>query len=222
MRQLLLAGFVVCSFLGIAQTGVNGGITMIKGFGTPKAYPGIHLGVEIPRDDQVSYFGRITGTLSNKNDNVRTVNVEAIDPTTTFPSAKTIDYETKMNYTNIEGGTRYYFGNGYDYGWSAYGGSMFMLSINTVRAKFGDYDQSLYKLPDGFTDKGRIIGLNLGLNAGVKNHFSFGMLYFDMTLAYSLYAIPSNSLAAGQSSANGGLFTPLTFSFNLGFRKDLY
>jgi len=218
MRQLLLAGFMVSTFLGIAQTGVNGGITMIKGFGVPKAYPGIHLGVEIPRDDQVSYFGRITTTLSNTSDETGFANAEARDLATS-PQVKQVEYAVKMNYTNIEGGTRYYIGNGYDYGWSAYGGSMFMLSINTIHAKFKDFDESLYQLQSGFTDKGRILGLNLGLNAGIKNHFSFGMLYFDMTLAYSLYAIPSNSLA---QQGGSGLYTPLMFAFNLGFRKDLY
>ncbi|MBI3238726.1 MAG: hypothetical protein HYZ43_07810, partial [Flavobacteriia bacterium] len=68
MKQIVLIGSLLISVLGMAQTGVSGGITMIKGFGIPKAYPGIHIGVEIPRDDEVSYFGRLTTTLSNMSD----------------------------------------------------------------------------------------------------------------------------------------------------------
>lgn len=218
MRQLLLLACVALTFVGWAQTGVSGGLTMIKGFGVPKAYPGIHIGVEIPRDDEVSFYGRVTSTLSNQSDEVAQANAEARDPMTS-PQVKTVSYRTKMNYINIEGGTRYYLGNGYDYGWSAYGGSVFMLSINSVKADFEDFDESLYELEPGLTDKGRIIALNLGLNAGVKNHFTFGMLYFDMTLGYALFAIPSNKIASQGGSL---LYSPLTFGFNFGFRKDLY
>jgi hypothetical protein len=219
MRQLLLLGFVALAVLGRAQTGVSGGLTMIKGFGIPKAYPGIHIGVEIPRDDEVSFYGRVTATLANASNETATTNVEARDPATTFPNVKQVNYNVKMNYINLEGGTRYYIGNGYDYGWSAYGGSVFMLSINSVKADFDDYDEDKYALTEGLTERGRILALNLGLNAGVKNHFMFGMLYFDMTLGYALFAIPSNQIA---SQGGGYLYSPLTFGFNFGFRKDLY
>jgi hypothetical protein len=219
MRQLLLLGFVAFALIGRAQTGVSGGFTMLKGFGIPKVYPGIHLGVEIPRDDEVSFYGRVTATLSNASGEESSINVEARDPATTFPNVKQVNYDVKMNYVNLEGGTRYYIGNGYDYGWSAYGGSMFMLSINSVKAQFSDFDEDKYALPNGMTEKGRILALNLGLNAGVKNHFMFGMLYFDLTLGYALFAIPSNDIA---NQGGGQMYSPLTFGFNLGFRKDLY
>lgn len=219
MRYLIVLVALLTTLTGMAQTGVSGGVTMIKGFGVPKPYPGMHLGIEIPRDDQISYFGRITGTFSNTGDERGQATVEARDPNTTFPNVMNVGYDYKMNYINIEGGTRYYLGNGYDYGWAAYGGSMFMLSINNIKANYDDYDETLYKLQEGFFEKGRIIALNIGLNAGVKNHFSFGMLYFDMSLAYSLFALPSNALASQTGST---MFSPLVFSFNLGFRKDLY
>lgn len=219
MKTLLLLTGLLLTLAVNAQTGVSGGITMIKGFGIPKPYPGIHVGIEIPRDDEVSFYGRITTTLSNMSDEVGTTNVEARDPTTTFPNVKEINYTVKMNYVNLEGGTRYYIGNGYDYGWSAYGGSLFMLTVNSVKADFSDYDEAKYALPSGMTRKGSIVALNLGLNAGIKNHFMFGMMYFDVTFGYSLFAIPSNSLA---SSGGGLMYSPLTFGFNLGYRKDLF
>lgn len=219
MRRILLLGSLVLTLAGYSQTGVSGGVTMIKGFGVKNIYPGLHLGIEIPRDDEVSFYGRVSATMSNQSDREQTTNVEARDPTTTFPTVKQVTYNLKMNYINIEGGTRYYIGNGYDYGWSAYGGSLFMLSVNSLKANFSDYDEALYKLPDDMSRKGSIMGLSLGLNAGIKNHFTFGMLYFDMTLAYSLFAIPSNHMA---QSLGPQLYTPLIFSFNLGFRKDIF
>lgn len=218
MRQLLLLGFVALTVLGRAQTGVSGGLTMIKGFGVPRAYPGMHIGIEIPRDDEVSYYGRITATLANTADEKGITNAEARDLMTS-PQVMEVEYAVKMNYLNLEGGTRYYLGNGYDYGWSAYGGSLFQLSINTVKADYGDFDESKYELQDGLTEKGRILTFNLGLNAGVKNHFSFGMLYFDVTMGYTLFVIPSNQIA---SQGGSQLYSPLNFGFNLGFRKDLY
>lgn len=220
MKSILITLLII--FLGattFAQTGISGGMSLIKAFGVPKAYPGLHFGFEIPRDDEVSYFARITATLANPIEGYDSTRVEAIDPSTTFPGVLDIDFQPTYNYINIEGGTRYYLGSGYDYGFSVYGGSLFMLSINSIKARYGDYDESKYTLPDGFDTKGRILGLNLGLNAGVKNHFSFGMLYFDITFAYSLFAIPNNALA---QSVGGQNFSPLNFAFNLGFRKDLY
>jgi len=204
----------------MAQTGVAGGLTVLKAFGVPKVYPGIHIGIEIPRDSEVSYFGRITYTLPNYVSD--SMQVEAID-LNTYPYVDYKDVRLGMNYFNIEGGTRYYLGgNGYDYGWSAYGGSLLMLSINTVKFKVDEeFDESKYRFSDAsgndLPEKGSIVALSFGLNAGVKNHWSFGMLYFDINLAYSLFALPSNQLAQTKSS-----FSPLLFGFNLGFRKDLY
>lgn len=218
MKKLLLSAGLILTLTANAQTGVSGGITMIKGFGVPNLYPGIHLGIEIPRDDEVSFYGRITTTMSNRSDKKYSVNVEAREATT-FPNVMSVDYTTKFNYINFEGGTRYYIGNGYDYGWSAYGGSLFMLSVNSIKADIASYDESKYQLPSDFTRKGSIVALNLGLNAGIKNHFMFGMVYFDMTFAYSLFAIPSNTMA---SSVGGNMFSPLTFAFNLGYRKDIF
>lgn len=219
MKHVITLVALFATLTGIAQTGVGGGVTMIKAFGIRKAYPGMHIGIEIPRDDQISYFGRITGTFSNTGDERGQAVVEARDPNTTFPNVLNVGYDYKMNYLNIEGGTRYYLGNGYDYGWAAYGGSMFMLTINNIKANYDDYDESLYKLQEGYNEKGRIIALNIGLNAGVKNHFSFGMLYFDVSLGYSLFALPNNNLA---SQVGVTMFRPLIFGFNLGYRKDIY
>lgn len=216
MKAALL--FIACLLIflpGSAQVGVGGGATLIKGIGVKRPYTGIHIGVEIPRDDEVSYFGRLSLTLRNKGTDTLPASAEAIDPST-FPVIQNVGYMISDNFTTIEGGTRYYLGSGYDYGWSAYGGSVLMLVINSVRADYADYDESKYRLQQGYESKGSIVGFNLGLNGGVKNHFPFGMLYFDVTATYGLFAIASSEFA------KAGNYSLLTFAFNVGFRKDLY
>src|SRR5688572_33407947 len=104
MQRRILFLFLLITSLSQAQTGVSGGLSLIKGFCVPKPYPGIHLGVEIPRDDEVSFFARITATLSNYVSD--SVMVEAIDPMTS-PQTDYKRVSVGMNYFNIEGGTRY-------------------------------------------------------------------------------------------------------------------
>lgn len=219
--KTLFLSLVLVAHYTSAQTGVSSGLTILKSFGIQKPYTGMHIGVEIPRDDEQSFFGRVTFTLKNKVDD--SLISTAIDPTTTFPQQKYADTRFGFSYLNFEGGTRYYIGSGYDFGWSAYGGTIFGVSISNISRKTTDkdFDESKYEFVGSdnspYPEKGRIIALNLGLNAGVKNHFVFGMLYFDVTLGYSILALPSNNLAAEYNQ-----FSQLMFSFNLGFRKDIF
>lgn len=221
MKNAWITCFVLLTTIGInAQTGVSGGLSLLKGFGVDKVYTGVHLGIEIPKDDEVSFFVRMTTTLRNYE--TGQITGQAIDPTTTSPQVVTTDCRFGTSYFNIEGGTRYYLGNGYDYGWSAYGGTLFTLSTMGIRRDVtGTIDESKYQFVSSdnyeYTSKGRTIAVNIGLNAGVKNHFSFGMLYFDVTAGYALFALNSNALARDYSS-----YSPLLFTFNLGFRKDIF
>lgn len=218
-KSLLISLLMFVAFTGKAQTGVAGGATLVKGIGYSGVYSGIHLGVEIPRDDMVSFFGRIITTLPNSvNDSIR---VEAIDPTTTFPSTKYVPCKFSNSVFNIQAGTRYYLGNGYDYGLSAYGGSIFELATLGVRKKSDAYDETKYQFISSsgtaYTNKGRTIAVSLGLNAGIKYNTYFGVLYFDITGSYSLFGIGTNALATDYSR-----YSPLNVTFNLGFRKDIF
>ncbi len=219
-NNLIIVFFLFVVKLAFAQTGVSSGLTVIKSFGIQKPYTGMHIGLEIPRDDEQSFFGRVTFTLKNKIDD--SLYATAIDGTTTFPQQKYAATQFGFSFLNFEGGTRYYIGSGYDFGWSGYGGTIFGVSISNISRKTtGDIDESKYEFVASdntpYPEKGRIIALNLGLNAGVKNHFAFGMLYFDVTLGYSILALPSNSLAAEYNQ-----FSQLMFSFNFGYRKDIF
>jgi hypothetical protein len=153
-----------------------------------------------------------------------TANVTAIDLTTS-PYNLSVNYLSSTNYTTIEGGTRYYLGNDYDNGFSVYGGSNFMLIINSVRNNYEKFDytgqyewENGYELPQNTEDKGKIISIALGLQGGVKYTFpARGTIFADLTGSYALFGKASN-----QTAANSNLYAPMIFSFNVGYRKDLY
>jgi hypothetical protein len=136
-----------------------------------------------------------------------------------------VSYLTSTNYTTIEGGTRYYLGNDYDNGFSIYGGSNFMLILNSVRRNYEKYDlsgqynwENDYELPESEEVKGTIISVALGLQGGAKYTFpARGTIYADITGSYALFAKASNNTAA-----NSSLYAPMIFIFNVGYRKDLY
>ena len=218
MRNILLT-LVAIMQLSIlsAQFGLSGGLNTILAFGAPKPYFGFHIGGEIPRDDAVTFYGRLSTYIGNEDATADSVYAEAIDPLTN-PYLQTVYYTSKMNYTILEGGTRYYLGDGYDSGFGLYGGSNFSLMLNSVKRKYGDYDQVKYALPSNEVPKGMIFNIGVGLSGGIKNTFAgIGTVYFDINFTYLLLSQPSNTTA---QSTN--LYRPLIFNFGLGFRRDIY
>lgn len=215
-KSIIVAILSLISGLSLAQFGAAGGISVLKAFGMPKPYVGIHLGGEIPRDDQVSLYGRISMYGKQEDPIKNFTNVNAIDPLT-FPSSKNVVYQNAMNYTIIEGGTRYYIGDGYDSGFGAYGGGNFSALFNTIKRTYGDYDQSLYQLSITEVAKGSIFNIGFGLSGGVKNTFSgIGTLYFDAGFTYLIKSIASSN------NISTNMYSPLLFTFNFGFRKEFY
>lgn len=200
-----------------AQVGLSGGFNMLKGFGTPKPYVGMHLGVEIPRDDANSIFGRISFYGKQREEFKSTTYVTAINPSTN-PYSLNVGYQSSMNYTILEGGNRYYIGDGYDSGFGGYGGGSVMLIFNSVKRNYDDFDQTLYTLPTTELPKGSIFNLGFGLNGGLKYTFAgIGSVYGDASFGYMILGQASNATAS-----NTTLYSNLIFTFNVGFRKELY
>ncbi len=205
-------------FLG-AQVGVSAGFSLLKGFGVKMPYGGMHIGVEIPRDDQVTFYGRFTTTLMNKDavDGTNYTYVTARDVSTN-PYQLQVYYQNKMNYNIIEGGTRYYIGEGYDSGFAAYGGANFSLAISSVKRKYDEYDEVKYELPSTEIPKGTIFSIGAGLAGGVKYTFAgIGSIYFDADFSYLLLSQANNTTAASTNS-----YSRLFFLFGIGFRKEIY
>ncbi len=207
----------IASFDVFSQFGLSGGISVLKGFAPTKPFVGFHIGGELPRDDQNSLYARISFYAKQKEQTLGSSYVEAINPTT-FPYVQNITYSSTMNYTILEGGNRYYIGNGYDSGFGGYGGGTLLLAFNSVKRTYSDYDNVLYSLPDGEVSRGSIFNLGFGLGGGIKHTLAgIGTIYLDASFAYLITSTASNATASTIS-----LYSPILFTFNLGFRKDFF
>lgn len=210
------------TFSSMAQIAVAGGFAMLKPFGVPSVYPGLHLGVEIPTNDAMTLYLRLTGTF--RNSYVDTVRFEAIDFMT---SPQIMDVPVKFGTGNInfEGGNRYYIGNGFDdFGFSAYGGTVYQLYTQGIsRKNEADVDETKYVFKDNsgqsteMPRRGRILAFGLGLNGGLQYNMAATTFYLDVTASYNLFAFPSNSLAINYNN-----YSPLNFAFNVGYRRTIF
>lgn len=211
MKNVIVTLLVLIGSTTFAQVSVSVGPSMLLGtISEAKPWAGFHVGVEVPRDDQVTIYGRFTHHFKQYAQDSISTNLTPLDPNDfSFPI---VNGRTSMNYNILEGGTRYYIGNGFDFGWAAYGGTNIMILINSVKHNFSNFDESKYKV----NNKGTIFGLGAGLSGGVKYTFPrFGTIYTDVNLNYILLGTSSTPPPSGE------LFSPLVFNFNIGYRRDL-
>ena len=222
-----------------AQVSFSAGTGMVNGFGPEKkSFFGLHGGIELPRNNDVTFYGRFAHYFSRPEGSTQTTSVTIQDLTNTnLPYSLLVDYNQTYNYTTFEGGTRYYLGNDYDNGFSAYGGTNFMLVFNSIKINYENngYFEALnqdtqeietyihenwendYQLNSANDSRGLIMNLAIGLQGGLKYTIpAVGTAYFDVSGQYSILVAPSSEqLYTSQHS-------PLFFVFTVGFRKDLY
>lgn len=220
MKKILLSFFVVLALISKAQVGIGGGFSMLKPFGAQLPSMGVMLMGEYPKDDLSSFYARALFYEKTLDEFKQYTTANALLPTTQ-PSFTTVSYSNSMNYTVIEGGNRYYVGEGYDSGFGIYGGGNMSMIFNKVVRNFDDYDQTNYQLSQqDYITRGSIFNVAFGLNGGLKYTFSgVGTLMLDGSVSYLIFSTASNTVAQGVAST---LYSPLLFSFNLGFRKDIY
>ena len=139
-RFILILTVFFLSFSINSQVSVNAGTGFSSGFTSdnPGVFLGFHLGAEVPRNNDVTFYGRISHFLARKESTSFSTYAEAIDLTTS-PYTILVDYTSSTNYTSIEGGTRYYLGNGFDNGFSVYGGSNMALLFYGVKRNYDDF-----------------------------------------------------------------------------------
>lgn len=235
-RIFFICAMISCiSFQSKAQIGVSGGLAVIRGFGSGKTFPGLSLGVELPNFSDMTFYLRGTVSLPRTETIQLPSGKDTIDYGSTYvsqttnislPSSLTVNYQTTFNYGTIEFGTRRYIGNDYDNGFALYGGSNFMLILNSVKRKYEKKDYTLtyewekynYTLPANEPSSGRIVCLAVGVEGGMKYTFpGQGSIFADVTANYSLLALPNNNTAA-----NTNLYSPFIMIFNVGYRKEFY
>lgn len=206
---LLVAGNVS------AQVSFNAGSSTLKGFGTDKWFTGLHVGIEVPRDDAMSFYGRYTHHFSRTGDS--TLVSAVATETSTTPYLIQVMSSSTMNYNIFEGGTRYYLGDGFDFGFAGYGGTSFMIVYNKVKTKYEDFDETLYEIDGSTSRNGGIFSIGAGLLGGVKYTVPrIGTFYSDFSISYMLLG------QASESSVYTGLYSNLFFGINVGYRRDLF
>jgi hypothetical protein len=220
---IFILSSIFFSNISNSQISINAGTGLLKGFTTDKSFFGLNAGIEMPRSNDVTFYARIGHYFPRFEEQVNSTFVTATD-FTTIPYQLNVNYQSKMNYTTFEGGTRYYLGNDYDNGFSLYGGGNFMLYINSVKRDYEKEDASgnytweeNYQLPTNEPDKGKIISIAMGLQGGMKYTIpATGTFYFDVNGQYSIFGQASNN------NISTNLYSPLFFTINFGYRKDLY
>lgn len=214
--------FAFISNSGLSQYSLGGGISSFHGLNIGINRIGINGFVELPKDNDVTLFIRGTYMLPVKDS--RMADIEAIDFGIT-PAKAEADIVAKTSYFAIDGGTRHYFINDYDVGFALFAGP----HIKGILASYSvDYrvpnglDPNDYK-PVG-TNEQSLTGLDpqysllfaFGGTVGVKYQLPYrGALMFDLgleivTQLYDPYSILGNDIS------------PLSISFNLGYRFDWY
>jgi hypothetical protein len=217
---ILLVTFLASNLF--SQLSLNGGLGTLNGFGVKKTFFGLNLGLEYPKSNQTTIFGRIAYYFPRNEDDSTQAYASAIS-TTTFPYTLQRNYIVSTGYLTIEGGTRYYLLNGYDNGFSIYGGSTILVCVNKIKRNYGDwnytYNEANY---ENYGDaKGTILNLGVGLQGGLKYSFpSIGTFFCDLSGNYLIIRQASNGMV--NESTNYPFNSAMLFTFNLGFRKDFY
>lgn len=214
--------FTFMSNISWTQYSLGGGISTYHGLNIPVNRFGINGFVELPKTNDVVLFIRAAYMFPEKD--VRTADIEAKDFGIT-PSKAEADIVAKTSYFAVDGGTRHYFINDYDIGFALFAGPH-------IKGILASYSVD-YRVPDGLnpddyqpsgTSQQSLTGLDpqysllfaFGGTVGVKYQLPYkGALMFDLGLEivtglYDPYAILGNDIS------------PLSFSFNLGYRFDWY
>jgi hypothetical protein len=224
IKRLILI-FCACFTASLsAQTSISVGTGFMNGVGTGYKPFGFHVGLELPRSSDLTFYVRAAGYLPSLGADTYYANMTAINQNT-IPYTLSVPYQSKSSTYYFEGGTRYYLINDYDNGFGAYGGSILGLGINSTNLKYSKYDytntyiwEGGYLPSNGNENKGSIYYLTLGIQGGLKYTIPItGTFYFDITGTYSILNIANNDI--GSSSPT---YSRLNFLFNLGFRRDLY
>lgn len=216
MKKMIVMLVLILTGSVSAQVSFNAGSSTLKGFGTPRWFQGFHVGFEVPRDDATSFFGRFTHHFARYGDTTL-VGAVAIDPNTTTPYIQQVSTTHGMNYNIFEGGSRYYIGDGFDFGFAGYGGTTFMIVYSKVKSRYSDYDETKYTIDESTSRDGAIFSIGAGLMGGGKYTVPrIGTFYSDFSVNY---------LFLGQASTENiyaGLYSGLYFTINVGYRRDLF
>lgn len=216
--------FTTVSLVSMAQMSISGGTGILNGVGTGFKPLGFHLGLELPRSSDLTFYVRGAAYLPSGGADTNYANMTAIS-LTTVPYTLSVPYQNRSSTYYFEGGTRSYMLNDYDNGFGLYGGSVVGLGINRTKVKYDQFDytntyewEGKYEPANGNETHGNIYYVALGIQGGMKYTIPIrGTIYFDITGTYSVLNIANNN-----TGSNSSTYSRLNFLFNLGYRRDLY
>lgn len=223
---LIISGlFAFISNSGLAQYSLGGGISTFHGLNLDINRVGLNGFVEVPKASDMTLMVRAAYMFPEKD--TRMAAIEAKDFGIS-PSLAEADIVAKTSYFAVDGGTRHYFINDYDVGFSIFAGP----HIKGILASYSvDYRVPSGLNPDdyqtvatGGTPAQSLNNLSpqysllfaFGGTVGVKYQLPYrGALMFDfgLEIVTQLYD-PAYIL--------GYDISPLSFSMNLGYRFDWY
>ncbi|PKR80803.1 hypothetical protein CW751_08525 [Brumimicrobium salinarum] len=221
IKTLLILIFGFLSTQTIAQHSIGGGVSSFHGLNLPIDRIGINVFAEIPRSPNNTFFIRGAYMFPHKNQRIDQVSAKpGITPS--IADAKLI---TKTSYFAVDGGSRLYFFNEYDIGLGFFAGGHLKGILSSYGSKYrmdsgldiDDYQTSTYPPQDlNSSDAQYSLLFAFGGTIGAKYQLPMGgALMFDIGLdVISRLYDPALIL--------GNEISPISFSFNLGYRFDFY
>lgn len=213
------------SSLTLAQFGIGGGLSTLLEFGNKKPFVGMNFSVEVPRNNRVVFYGRASYLFRQNNEHDFGTFTAVAKDINTEPQWLNVgvNYLTSVDYITVDGGTRYYLINGFDEGFSLYGGTNLGLIVNNVKygTRVEKFDEEKYMLNSGDfstnSGKGAILRMAIGFTGGMKYTVPrIGTFFFDVNPYITVFGIPSNT------NIPSSVYKSVAFNFNIGYRKEIY
>jgi len=226
--NFLVLLLLICETTTFAQFSLGGGLSSVMAYGRKSSGYGLNFVAELPRNNDLTFTGSITYTFPREINQVLSgTGLPAIakDPNTTPQNINLpiFNYES-INYLIVSAGQRFYILNGFDEGFSLYGGTMFGFTFNKVKwRQTVQYDDSKYTVDSELLskwsrkDEGSILRIQVAFNGGMKYTIpNFGSFFFDAGLYLTLLPMISSE------DVPMSLYQSVYFNANIGFRKELY
>ncbi len=216
--------YILCLFLMYvsvlkAQVFLGGGLNSVAAFGIKNPYLGMNLLGEYRQDD-LSYFVKYFTSLPQTDSQVLIPMDDVIAGD--FTSNYTLNSNLTYRYSVLELGKRYYYGKDLDFGPATYFSSHLALIMNEIKLKNDSFDETKYRLPSDYIEKGKLYALAAGLNAGLQYSFYYGTFFADCGLNYVITVLNSPTILQQSSINDFSSFKQLFFVFNFGFKKTIF
>lgn len=220
LKILVLILFSTLSTISFGQYSIGGGISTLHGAGIDITRYGINAYFETPRTEVNTFYIRPSLMLPQKfesNNGTIEVTNEAFNQGVSPTVIDNLRSVQKTSYFSIDGGTRIYFINTYDAGFSLYGGGHLKGIVSNYSEEVDiselSIDPNNYNVPE---NSAYALLFSFGGNFGAKYQLPYrGAIVFDLALdLISRLYDPLQVL--------GNEISPLSLSFNLAYRFDWY